>query len=103
MQTEGFSATKEVDPNLVIKKKDGKDQEVQEGWVGHIIPFDLVQATLLSAETDELHGLESRLAETRLNIESILDEMTEEDKESCNDVSHRGRRCLSFRKKYPKS
>lgn len=82
----GFAATKKVDPNLVIKKKDGKDQEVQEGWVGHIIPFDLVQATLLSAETDELHGLESRLAEIPSEYESILDEMTEEDKESCNDV-----------------
>lgn len=86
LQTEGFAATKKVDPNLVIKKKDGKDQEVQEGWVGHIIPFDLVQATLLSAETDELHGLESRLAEIPSEYESILDEMTEEDKESCNDV-----------------
>lgn len=77
---------KKVDPNLVIKKKDGKDQEVQEGWVGHIISFDLVQATLLSTETDELHGLESRLAEIPSEYESILDEMTEEDKESCNDV-----------------
>ena len=86
LQTEGFAATKKVDPNLVIKKKDGKDQEVQEGWVGHIIPFDLVQATLLSTETDELHGLESRLAEIPSEYESILDEMTEEDKESCNDT-----------------
>lgn len=86
LQTEGFAATKKVDPNLVIKKKDGKDQEVQEGWVGHIIPFNLVQATLLSTETDELHGLESRLAEIPSEYESILDEMTEEDKESCNDV-----------------
>ena len=72
LQTEGFAATKKVDPNLVIKKKDGKDQEVQEGWVGHIIPFDLVQATLLSAETDELHGLESRLAEIPSEYESML-------------------------------
>ena len=37
LQTEGFAATKKVDPNLVVKKKDGKDQEVQEGWVGHIL------------------------------------------------------------------
>lgn len=42
--------------------------------------------TLLSTETDELHGLESRLAEIPSEYESILDEMTEEDKESCNDV-----------------
>ena len=75
-----------VDPNLVIKKKDGKDQEVQEGWVGHIIPFDLVQASLLSAETNELHSLENRLAEIPSEYESILDEMTEDEKEICNDV-----------------
>ncbi len=49
IQTEGFEATKRVDPNMVIKKKDGKEQEVQEGWVGRIIPFDLIQDMFLSA------------------------------------------------------
>ena len=86
LQTEGFSATKKVDPNLVIKKKDGKEQEVQEGWVGHIIPFDLAQVNLLSTENDELHSLESRLIELSSQYESIIDEMTEDEKESCNDV-----------------
>ena len=46
IQTEGFAATRQVDPNMVIKKKDGKDQEVQDGWVGHVIPFDLHQRKL---------------------------------------------------------
>lgn len=86
LQTEGFSATKKVDPNLVIKKKDGKEQEVQDGWVGHIIPFELVQATLLSTEADELHGLESRLAEIPSEYEAILDELSEDEKESCKDA-----------------
>lgn len=86
LQTEGFSATKKVDPNLVIKKKDGKEQEVQDGWVGHIIPFELVQATLLSKEADELHGLESRLAEIPSEYEAILDELSEDEKESCKDA-----------------
>ncbi len=31
IQTEGFAVSKQVDPKLVIKKKNGKDQEVQEG------------------------------------------------------------------------
>jgi type I restriction enzyme M protein len=62
IQTEGFDATKKVDPNLVLKKKDGKDQEVQEGWVGHIMPFELVQATLLCDEKAKLSQLESRLS-----------------------------------------
>ncbi|MFU8790100.1 MAG: type I restriction-modification system subunit M, partial [Methylobacter sp.] len=57
MQTEGFDSTKQVDANSVIKKKDGKDIEVQDGWKGHILPFELVQETHLS---DDLHALEKQ-------------------------------------------
>ncbi len=38
IQTEGFEAVKRVDPNLVSKKKNDKDIEVQEGWLGRIHP-----------------------------------------------------------------
>ncbi|WP_350629919.1 hypothetical protein, partial [Pseudoalteromonas sp. Q36-MNA-CIBAN-0048] len=41
MQTEGFAATKLVDANIVIKKKNGKETEVQDTvtpWKGHILP-----------------------------------------------------------------
>ena len=86
LQTEGFAAAKKVDPNLVVKKKDGKDQEVQEGWTGHIIPFELVQATILKSEYDELKQLESSLNELPSEYESILDAMTEDEKEICKDV-----------------
>lgn len=86
IQTEGFAATKKVDPNLVVKKKNGKDQEVQEGWVGHIVPFELVQSTILKAEYDELTALESRLAEFPSEYESILDSLTEDEKESAGSV-----------------
>jgi len=81
IQTEGFEATKRVDPNLVIKKKDGKEQEVQEGWVGHIIPFTLVQTTLLKEQSDELRSKEQRLSEIPSEFESIIDEMTEDEKD----------------------
>ena len=86
IQTEGFAATKKVDPNLVVKKKDGKDQEVQEGWVGHIIPFELVQSTILKDEYAELTALESRLAEFPSEYESVLDSLTEDEKESAGSV-----------------
>ena len=80
IQTEGFDATKKVDPNLVIKKKDGKDQEVQEGWVGHIVPFELVQSTLLSGDFEALKTKQSRLAEIPAGYEEIIDSMTEDEK-----------------------
>ncbi len=86
IQTEGVDAIKKVDPNIVMKKKDGKDQEVQEGWVGHIIPFELVQATILKAESDELKRMENELSEVPSEYESLLEAMTEDQKETCKEV-----------------
>lgn len=81
MQTEGFDATKQVDANIVIKKKDGKDTEVQNGYKGHIMPFDLVQQTYLSDDLAALAQQENRLAEIASTLEEILESLSEEDKE----------------------
>lgn len=81
IQTEGFAATKQVDPNMVSKKKDGKDQEVQEGWAGHVLPFALVQEALLSDALAVLKGLENRLSEIPSEYEALLEELGEEEKE----------------------
>ena len=81
IQTEGFEATKRVDPNMVIKKKDGKEQEVQEGWVGRIIPFDLIQDTLLADDRAALKAKENRLSEIASEYEELFDSLTEEEKE----------------------
>ena len=81
IQTEGFSAAKQVDPNMVLKKKGGKDQEVQDGWVGHVIPFSLVQETMLSDSLETLKESETRLSEITSEYEELLEELSEEDKE----------------------
>ena len=86
IQTEGFEATKQVDPNMVVKKKSGKDDEVQEGWIGRIIPFDLVQETLLDEETVALKEKEERLMQVIAEQQEILDSLTEEEKEDLTDV-----------------
>ena len=82
IQTEGFEATKRVDPNMVMKKKNGKEQEVQEGWFGHIIPFELAQEIYLKEEYQQLKQKESRLLEITSEYEEILDSFSEEEKES---------------------
>lgn len=82
IQTEGFEAAKKVDPNMIIKKKDGKEQEVQDGWIGHVVPFELVQKTLLTDKYNELKGLEARLSQIPSEYEEILDSLTEEEKDS---------------------
>lgn len=81
IQTEGFEATKKVNPNMLVKKKDGKEQEVQEGWVGQIIPFDLIQTTILKEDKAVLEDKESRLTEIAAEYEELLDSLTEEEKE----------------------
>lgn len=73
IQTEGFNATKQVDPNIVTKKKDGKEQEVQEGWIGHIMPFDLVQKTYLSGDLQTLQHKDNRLVEIGAEVEEMLE------------------------------
>lgn len=81
IQTEGLSATKQVDPNMVIKKKDGKEEEVQDGWVGHIIPFELVQQLYLSDDLLDLKINESRLLEINSEYEELIDALSEDDKQ----------------------
>lgn len=82
IQTEGFSATKQVDPNMVARVRDGKEVETQEGWVGRIIPFELIAETVLAPEYRALREKEQRLAEIATEYTEMIDELSEEDKES---------------------
>ena len=86
IKTEGFSSTKTVDPNMVRKKKDGKDVEVQEGWIGHVIPFSLIQSEKLSEQLLELNSKKRRLEEIASLYTEMLEELTEEDKEEISEL-----------------
>lgn len=80
IQTEGKAAITQVDANMVIKKKDGKDIEVQDGWVGHILPFPLVQKLYLSDELAEIRRRENELSGILSQYEEIIDTISEEDR-----------------------
>ena len=81
LKTEGFDASKKVLANMVIKKVKKIDTEVQEGWKGHIMPFNLVQTTYLNTELQALRKQENRLTEISSEIETILESFREEDKD----------------------
>lgn len=82
IQTEGFEATKKVDPNMVIRKKDGVEQEVQDGWMGRIMPFLLVQEMYLKDELISLRTKENKVAEIATELEEIIDSLSEEERET---------------------
>ncbi|MDP3438410.1 MAG: hypothetical protein Q8R95_02295, partial [Azonexus sp.] len=88
LQTEGFAAAVAVDPNFVSKKKDGKDVEVQEGWKGRILPFELVQMAHHKPELDALRNKETRLSEITASLEETLESLSEEEKanDTVNDA-----------------
>lgn len=86
LQTEGFDAVKKVDPNMVMKKKNGKEVEVQDGWRGRVLPFGLVQRELLA---DDLHALESvsdRMTAIDGELSEIVEGLSEDDKAALGDA-----------------
>ena len=80
IQSEGFGATRMVDPNMVVKKKDDKEYEVQEGWMGRILPFELVQTTHLKEEWTALRSMEKRLEQATADMDATFDELDEEER-----------------------
>lgn len=80
IQTEGTKSITVVDPNMVIKKKDNKETEVQEGWIGRVLPFELVQKELLSDDVTALKLCEDRLAAITCDFDSLLEELPEDEK-----------------------
>lgn len=82
IQTEGWEATKVVDPNMILKKVRGKEQEVQDGWIGRVLPFELVQQTYLKQELQVLQQKQTRLATIPEEYETLIDSLEEEDKDT---------------------
>lgn len=78
LQTEGFEASRKVDPRMVAKK----EEEVQDGWRGRVIPFELIEKTILKDQYKQLHVIEDRISEINATYEEILDSFSEEEKES---------------------
>lgn len=85
LQTEGLQAATKVDPNMVVKKakkEEDEDTEVQKGWKGHILPFELVQRIILKSEYDALQQKQKDLDDTISSFADLILELPEEDKEA---------------------
>ena len=82
IQTEGKGAVRKVDPNMVVKKKDGKETEVQDGWIGHVLPFELVQNHILTAEVAKIDSMEVRLSAISSSCSELIDSLDAEQLDS---------------------
>jgi type I restriction enzyme M protein len=69
---------------MVIKKKSDDDDEVpevQEGWKGHILPFELVQRELYADKLRDINALEKRLQEIASIYTEILESLDADELE----------------------
>lgn len=81
IREDGIEAITKVDPNYVVKKKENKEIEVQEGYVGRILPFVLIQKECFKQELEELEALNSKKEEYSLEMSNLFEEIDEEDRE----------------------
>lgn len=82
IQVEGLGAIKQVDANYVIKKnsKTKETSEVQEGWVGHILPFEQIQETYFEDKKCQLDTLIFSLSSFDAEKISLLESIDPNDK-----------------------
>ena len=90
IQTEGFEAVRAVDANMVLKKKGGKDVEVQDGWAGRVLPFELVQRSLLADDLERIEAMEARQTQIGQEIGEILESLDDEEKGATDAVNDTG-------------
>lgn len=82
IQTEGEGTIRRVDPNMVTKKKNGKDVTVQDGWVGRIIPFALAQRIYFPEDLASLEKDKEQLADMDGRYTDLMDQLPEDEAES---------------------
>lgn len=85
IQTEGLTSLNKVDPIMVTKKKGDNESEVQDGWKGHIISFDLVQSEILSVEKEKITKLNARLEEITSLYSEKIENLSEDDISEISD------------------
>lgn len=81
IQSEGMESIRKVDPVYITKKVNNKDEEVQNGWNGRIIPYELVHQSLLKEINDQVIKTNDSLNDIASNYSEIIDNLSEENKE----------------------
>lgn len=80
IKSEGIEACNKIDPIMEIKKKNGKETEVQTGIKGHIIPLDFVIDYKLKDLKNDIISKENRLRKIESRVNEIFDSLDEDEK-----------------------
>ena len=75
--TEGIEACRKVEPNLVMKGK----EEVQDGWKGRIMNFELVQKMYFATELENIEEQNRKLEAKASELAELIPEPEEGEEE----------------------
>lgn len=90
IKNDGIDAVRSLEPNMVIKKRKGKDVEVQDGWIGRILPFDLVQREFLPDQLNAIAELEANEQDIQSQLSDLLEGIDQEDKDNTKSINKEG-------------
>lgn len=79
-----YTAGRTREPNMVTKGTGNKKREEQDGWVGSIVPNELIAKHLYSDELEEIESKKTRIQE----IENELSDLVEAAKVEDSDEAH---------------
>jgi len=82
IKAEGREVVSSYEKNMVLKKnKDKELVEEQDGWVGRVLPFELVQEVYLSDDLAELRALKTAVSEAQSYLDELKAELSDDDKD----------------------
>ncbi|RTR26718.1 type I restriction-modification system subunit M [Robertmurraya yapensis] len=79
-----YTAGRTREPNMVTKGTGNNKREEQDGWVGSIVPNELIEKHLYSAEIEEIESKRDRIQEIEKELSDLVEAAKVEDSDEAN-------------------
>lgn len=79
-----YTAGRTREPNMVTKGTGNKKREEQDGWVGTIVPNELIAKRLYSDELEEIESNKTRIQEIEAELSDLVEGAKVEDSDEAN-------------------
>lgn len=82
-----YSAGRTREPNMVTKGTGDTKREEQDGWVGSIVPNDLIAKRLYSNELEAIENKKTKIQEIEIELANLVEAAKVEDSDEANALS----------------
>ncbi|MED4313301.1 type I restriction-modification system subunit M [Heyndrickxia coagulans] len=79
-----YTAGRTREPNMVTKGSGNKKREEQDGWVGSIVPNELIAKRLYSHKLEEIESKKTRIQEIETELSDLVEAAKVEESDEAN-------------------